>query len=168
MKRPRFSRRQRRVLKWTGLTVCVLLTGVWVASIVWDFGRIDLRPGRRIMTARLFAGCLYVEVVTDPAWDVGRRGQQVTWINERRDRSRVPVFWLGSLRLPRRGLPYAGFWLPCWMPVALAAAPTGWLWWAARYDRDPSRCRRCGYDRSGLPAGVRCPECGTPVRAGRA
>jgi hypothetical protein len=29
--------------------------------------------------------------------------------------------------------------------------------------RRPGACPRCGYDRSGLPPGLPCPECGKPL-----
>jgi hypothetical protein len=50
------------------------------------------------------------------------------------------------------------FYTPLWLPAAALAAPAGWLWW--RGSRRAGRCRRCGYDLSGLPVTAACPECG--------
>jgi hypothetical protein len=46
-------------------------------------------------------------------------------------------------------------------PVILTVIPVGLLWWADRRCVRPGRCSGCGYDRRGLAAGAKCPECGT-------
>jgi peptidoglycan/LPS O-acetylase OafA/YrhL len=43
-------------------------------------------------------------------------------------------------------------------PVLLTAVL---LWYADRRRFAPGRCAKCGYDRAGLGAVAKCPECGT-------
>jgi hypothetical protein len=80
----------------------------------------------------------------------------------------VPVIWWpeagcdGSPTFARRVV------VPLWLPFALAAVPTSLLWRAELRRRRRIRqglCAGCGYDRRGLPADAKCPECGTvPAR----
>jgi hypothetical protein len=62
---------------------------------------------------------------------------------------------------------FSGYWglsLPLWIPFLLFAVPTALLW---RRDHIATkrarigRCPLCGYDRRGLAADAKCPECGT-------
>lgn len=50
-----------------------------------------------------------------------------------------------------------------WLPILLAAGPTGLLW---RFDRRPivpGHRRKCGYNLTGNASGI-CPECGQPIQ----
>jgi hypothetical protein len=60
-------------------------------------------------------------------------------------------------------------WRPVWTGLLADTVVYAGVWWclllvpraiAARYRKRQGACKRCGYDMSGLPAGV-CPECGT-------
>jgi hypothetical protein len=52
-----------------------------------------------------------------------------------------------------------------WWPVLLTVGPAAFLWYKDRRRFGPHACKKCGYDRSGLPADSPCPECGTvPAR----
>jgi predicted RNA-binding Zn-ribbon protein involved in translation (DUF1610 family) len=57
-------------------------------------------------------------------------------------------------------------------PALLCLAASAGLWlWARRARRRAAgvgRCPQCGYDTAGLSLGVPCPECGEPIRGGRA
>jgi hypothetical protein len=46
-------------------------------------------------------------------------------------------------------------------PLALTLIPAGLLWYADRRRLRPGLCGGCGYDRRGLAADAKCPECGT-------
>jgi hypothetical protein len=46
-------------------------------------------------------------------------------------------------------------------PVALTLIAAALLWYADRRRRGPGSCGGCGYDRAGLAADAKCPECGT-------
>ena len=52
--------------------------------------------------------------------------------------------------------------LPLWLPVTiLGVAVTAWTGLALRSRRRiRGACPKCHYDRRGLPAGAKCPECG--------
>jgi hypothetical protein len=50
--------------------------------------------------------------------------------------------------------------VPLWIPLALAAPATVVLWYR-RSRAYAGHCKRCGYDRRGLPPGAACPECGS-------
>jgi hypothetical protein len=54
-------------------------------------------------------------------------------------------------------------WLPIFLFMGLASTMLVRVW---RRPTDPNKCIRCGYDLRATPE--RCPECGTPVAAGRA
>ncbi|HYE63345.1 MAG TPA: hypothetical protein VD997_15240 [Phycisphaerales bacterium] len=53
--------------------------------------------------------------------------------------------------------------VPLWMPFLVTAGPAAWLW---RKDRRLAKlarvgkCTGCGYDRAGVGARAKCPECG--------
>lgn len=54
--------------------------------------------------------------------------------------------------------------VPIWLPTAVAALgflPLAWLDRRAANLARMGRCRSCGYDRRGLAADAKCPECGT-------
>lgn len=50
--------------------------------------------------------------------------------------------------------------LPIWMLLAPVVAVAAAMFVVPRFRKRPGECRRCGYDRRGLPAGAVCPECG--------
>jgi hypothetical protein len=50
-------------------------------------------------------------------------------------------------------------------PVLLTTLPAAFLWYKDRRRSSPHTCPNCNYDRRGLPADSKCPECGTtPAR----
>lgn len=63
----------------------------------------------------------------------------------------------------REGAAAVGLSLVLLLPLASIAVLVGIVWWRGR--RQPgARCGVCGYDRTGLPPGTACSECGaTPV-----
>jgi hypothetical protein len=46
-------------------------------------------------------------------------------------------------------------------PVALTLIPAALLWYRDRRGTGRHACKKCGYDRRGLAADAKCPECGT-------
>jgi hypothetical protein len=51
-------------------------------------------------------------------------------------------------------------------PVLLTVGLAALLWYADRGRPGPFACKKCNYDRRGLPVGVNCPECGTVPERG--
>lgn len=54
--------------------------------------------------------------------------------------------------------------VPIWIPLFAAGLPSGMLWRAELRRRSRlslGRCASCGYDRRGIAANAKCPECGT-------
>lgn len=163
--------RVRQVAKWAGLVVCVVIAGLWIASMEWTITRIAYST-RSTSVVAVGLGSLRIAWVRDdrPA----RR--LVLWSAQRRvqpGRPYLDVDVLGwfTLGLPRPGttpIPrwMAGpsndidLWVSLWMPFVATALPTGWLWWRDRRARWVGHCAACGYDLAGLAAGAVCPECG--------
>jgi hypothetical protein len=53
--------------------------------------------------------------------------------------------------------------VPLWMPIAPVLLVTAIAWrldTSARRRARTNHCLRCNYDRTGLPIGTVCPECG--------
>lgn len=70
-------------------------------------------------------------------------------------------FEAGNAAAP--GLAYQSYSAPLWPAFIVATGPAVVLWWG---DRRLARlkaggCLACGYDRRGLGAHAKCPECGT-------
>ena len=145
--------RTRRVLKWVGTLLCVLLLVAWSYSATHFIGLRSphLRPF------------------------LGRGRLEVTWIGS--CNTQFPVEWV-HVRHSRGvrfdldadycraghlfGSRVAELALPLWIPFLLASAPTMYLWWLDRRRYLPGHCQNCGYDLTGNVSG-RCPECGTPI-----
>ncbi len=139
--------RSRRIAKWTGLVVCVVILVMWAVStclrvswqsshlhVVWSFGRF------------LFMWQAWPPY--EPRWIVTRQ-------------SFDSVFdWPNVWTLPRVGISNA-IDAPFWFLLTLAAIPTVILWHRDRRTVKPGCCRVCGYD---LRASKKvCPECGAAI-----
>ena len=134
----------RRIAKWTGLVVCVLILAMWGTSshyvVTWMSADGSSLLG---MGGSNFVVC----------WDAADMFAMPGWLTIRVE---PPVF-LGQFWLD----PKSRFVAPFWLPLTLAAIPTVVLW---RRDRPPKPgcCLTCGYD---LRASKKtCPECGTAIR----
>jgi hypothetical protein len=65
--------------------------------------------------------------------------------------------------------PFTEYSLPLWIPLLLCGVPAGCSWRRVILKRRWQRaglCPECGYDRRGLAADAKCPECGTVPEAG--
>jgi hypothetical protein len=147
------------VAKWTGLIASVLIVAAVPFSFEWEISRRNNRPGPRIIWIMMNYGGVYVSLTTDPNAR-GSRSPANGWKLDRLVGSPRPKRWPYYFRGPRPG--YQEFVIPLWMPFAILAAPTAWLWWRDRRAR-PGYCR-CGYDLVGLADGAACPECGEPLQ----
>ena len=154
--------RTRRIAKWSGLVVCVVILGMWVTSV--------LRPSG--VLSRQFGGVYWscgvlIFVVGDFAIDFQSPGNLSSIVLPI---GPSPLNWhetLGLSELPRtwRFLGTVAVIMPLWLLLTLAAIPTAILWLRDRRTVEPGCCRQCGYD---LRASKKtCPECGAAVAESR-
>ena len=145
--------RTRRVLKWVGLALCVVLASTYALSgyrLEWT----QLDGGR---TIRVMAG--YVQY----GWASGgiRYGRLLYRDGQRFRASRLPgwpVLWWPPIDVFGSGGKVR---VMLWVPLLVIAAPTALLWYRDR--RIPAgHCQNCGYDLTGNVSGI-CSECGTAI-----
>ncbi len=156
MKRTRRGR-VRRVAKWVGLVVCLVLAGVWLSSRWWGVRRTAMTNGRWLNLEIGRGVFAYNEVESE--------GTSLTRKPEWSFRAPTPamLIWRPSWfvgGVPRQRL----LWLPLWIPLTALAVPTALLWWRDRRRARPGHCAACGYDLAGLAPGAPCPECGKGER----
>ena len=143
--------RTRRIAKWAGLVVCVVILATWAVSTV--------------------ATVAYLA----PRWQAGLVGGMVKAWWTRSSMEELPPLWIAEftefdhgVALPGvRNLPrdHVSVVVPFWMLLAGVAIPTALLWHrdGRRDRRRPGHCQRCGYDLRGSKKV--CPECGTAIPA---
>jgi hypothetical protein len=135
-----------------GLVACLALAALWVTSIFTTVGWSNYSGSTGIRCVAATRGCL------DLVWDGDFTGGRLEWIATTAPPGGATVWWPQYDR-PGLVVPYSILLIPWWMPLALAAVPTAWVWWR-RLRAGPTACRACGYELAGLPRGSRCPECG--------
>ena len=141
--------RVRRIAKWTGLAVCVLLLGAWIASwfgsltwgsLTWDSHCLHLSIGGGVL------GVIWGSPGLETGFDA--------WLHEGMWNSWTVTFdVIGST---------VTVFVPLWLPLLLVAIPTAFLFYRDRRRPGPGHCPQCGYDLTGNVSGV-CPECGKAV-----
>jgi hypothetical protein len=147
-------RRARRIARWTGLTLALLIAAAWTVSAwwAWEYTR-TYQTGHSSFS--LSRGCLYRGVLLKPP------GRQLPAIEPGwhtfPDSGRI--VWLPRVSNSPPALSVVG--VPLWIPFVLLAIPTAWLFWIDRRASGAGHCR-CGYDLAGLPPAphAACPECG--------
>lgn len=136
--------RLRRVFKWAGLVVCVLLTLMIAASRWWSVERRGGTYGGIIGRGRLVVLKYGNPDLVD--WQLRRN---------------TPPGFLSWSTLRVGATPVVHLRTPLWMLLAIVAVPTVCLW--RRDRRHPAgHCSACGYDLTGNLSGV-CSECGEQV-----
>lgn len=152
--------KRRRILKWTGAVLCVLILGAWVAGTFWVVSWVGRRSvvyvdGRRI-NWRLFhpttdeSSALAIQRFID---------MEGGWHCEKHDAlSYAASYWL---RFVMRGrMPaFTDIEVPLWLPFLLVTLPTGFMFWRDRKRLPSGHCSTCGYNLTGAEH-ERCPECG--------
>lgn len=149
------------VLKWVLTLVVLVLGGLWPVTywrcVLWqsaDMHRFGAIVRGRFMTCTMYGGgYLITEAAFHRGWFVGGL---VDADLDRFPAEKVPTW-------DKTG-GYSLVVVPFWLPISLTAVPAGLLWESGRRRRRRSRvgmCVRCGYDRRGLAADAKCPECGT-------
>ena len=161
--------RLRAVMKWSGLTLCVLLFALWLASGWWGF--LVVRWARPFTASHTLID-LYIEygelacLMEVPPSLPDRTNE---WHAGVLDLTTSPLYdhWRWGVSLQDFSFTdgYVQFALPLWLPFLLIALPTGFLFYRDRKAK-PGLCAVCHYDLRGLPeTTMNCPECGTS-RAG--
>jgi hypothetical protein len=138
--------RFRRIAKWTGLVVCVLIVALWAVSLHW--GLCYYVSGGCVLVYGSGFGCVY----GDFHLLAGRLELRSVIAGESFVFVLPDVFEYSSQVLA----------LPLWIPLLAVAVSTFILW---RRDRPipPNHCRKRGYDLRAVH-GARCPESGTACR----
>ncbi len=141
--------RARRILKWTGVGLSLLILAGWMIGRWW--AAFLVVPTNRHF---IFSGAGFVGVVKT-YYDTDARVSNGFHYHGAAE-------W--GLALPEIGTPFGHDELsivifPYWLLLLLAAIPTAWLWHRDQRRIRPGRCPRCGYDLTGNTSGV-CSECG--------
>jgi hypothetical protein len=140
--------RIRKTIKWGGAAVTVLLGVVWIANLRWDLdghvGEWDFGVTR---------GSLFL--AKSPLIYEGQRALEIS------TSSKGPAWWFHRAT-------WALGWecgVPLWMPAVLATllSVVAWRFQVAHHVRAVSFgvCPKCDYDRAGIAADAKCPECGS-------
>ena len=128
--------RFRRVAKWTGLVLCVL-----VLAMTWFT---HTQP-------------LVFQAGHGFQMGMGRFTVRILWTAS----GKATIAWDAVTLTPTYSIRANDFHLgfPAWLAILAVALPTAILWYR---DRRPPKghCQRCGYDLTGNVTGV-CPECGS-------
>ena len=161
--------RTRRILKWTGTIISLLIISIWLLSLWCDvryratgYTFFRIVPGHVGVVVFSFAlppvPGMTASAVNWHAFD--RFGFDAPWGQSQDQLSRRnPNHWVYSIVVS------------LWFLLVLSALPTAWLWHRDRGWKRPGCCLRCGYDLTGNTSGI-CSECGlsatpTPEESGR-
>jgi len=143
--------RTRRVLKWTGVGLSLLILAAWVVSLQWNWWHAS---ARFVITAQ--KGLILAQwsdqfdpyIVHDLRYMASTRNSSLGFLQPAVEYRR----WAGAH--------YSSYLvLPFWLVLVVAGAPTVWLWDRDRRRIPPGHCQRCGYDLTGNTSG-KCSECG--------
>jgi len=138
--------RIRRIAKWSGVVVCVVLVVAWIVSTRW-FGAAystDALVKPRSVGVGVADGCVILGLLDGYAegWEyTGPAMMSWPFIDSSR---RNTILWL-----------------PLWIPFLTIALPTAYLFWRDR-GHPRGHCQGCGYDLTGNVSG-RCSECGKEI-----
>ena len=167
--------RIRRILKWAGVGLCVVILLLWAFSALWlirytgDEARITLVWGT--VSYNEISGSL-----VDQRLKQGVMGRQSGWLTRGasfKAGGRPSVRYLLGFRLPEVSESAVGkpgefairvVFVPLWSLFLLAAIPTALLIWRDRRRIPPGHCQKCGYNLTGNVSGI-CPECGAKIAA---
>ena len=143
--------------KWAGAGASALITTMWISSY-WDWPMLFVDSGT--VDGFLFIGDGTATIAGHRTTPSGRQSRtQGVWAF---DREAVGLDWPTARWWPSIS---QSAWItmlvvPLWLPFGLLALPTAYLFYSDARRRAPGLCPKCRYDRSGLAAGAKCPECG--------
>ncbi len=145
--------RVRRVAKWAGVVVCVLIAGAWAANTRWLIAYGYNSPANWRVDVGLAHGAVGLAL-----YDRALPGIWSGLVVFRRSPGAGFIWW--PLDRSDGGLAYFAWYIPFWLLLGVCAMPTTWLWWRDRHRAGAGHCAACGYDLAGLAPGAACPECG--------
>ena len=143
--------RTRRILKWTGVGLSLLILATWAVSLWWTF--FYILPGDRSSLA--FGRGIVGGVFSN--FDLRKAGFATGFRYQGRNEFGFNLPEMRTARVGPDSFDEVG--VPFWLPLLLTAIPTTWLWHRDRRRIRPGCCLRCGYDLTGNTSGV-CSECG--------
>ncbi|NOX57426.1 MAG: hypothetical protein GXP29_01025 [Planctomycetes bacterium] len=135
--------RKRRILKWSGVGLCVGLAAAWVVSHTYQIS---------YWGSSKFAITLLQGALVGRTRNIASAG--TAWVVEPTE---GPSVWWPECVAQGK---FDAIWIPMWMFLLPTALATAWFWWSDRRYR--SGCVDCGYNLTGNVSGA-CPECGTPI-----
>ncbi len=158
MKNAKRRQRLRSTCKWGGVTLCVLLFALWLASGWWFLSAHRQFGPREVYTRAVWIDegrFIFIDAVPS-------NGSNVEWYfrcARRYEDNQHPASWLWRFEFPDE--PGWRFYAaPLWFPFLIIALPTGYLFWSDHRRRMRAGCcGKCGYDLKGNVSG-KCPECG--------
>ncbi len=154
--------RFRRIVKWTGAVLCVVILGGWGLSTRNAIGYARCDDKKMLIRSIGVQGgqVHYVRHCYRKAFP----GFAPPWAPQRWVVESSP-FELGlafpsdvpadTLRIVR---------VPLWLPFLIVALPTTFMFCRDRKRIPPGNCRKCGYNLTGAEH-ERCPECGAACEA---
>ena len=157
--------RFRRIAKWVGLGVCVVILLTWACTIrsaiiyQTSHGLIGVGRGAVVWVEALYQSLGWDRVnatrVVEPLHRYNDYGFTLPQVERRVGWAVQSDGQLFKYKFPIR------YQIPLWLPLVIVAIPTTILW---RRDRRPRKghCPDCGYNLTGNESG-KCPECSTPV-----
>ena len=159
--------RLRRVMKWTGLAMCVLISAAWLTSL---FRSVGYSAYSIPMCGWVSNGRVYSGWVLGDASEWWKPGLHIrsTFYGLPPDRTWPTWMHWGShfgLDIPRvlwgRGGEIS-LTFPLWILLFAVGVPTILAWRRERLLRRSDRCSHCGYNLTGTTTGT-CPECGDAI-----
>ncbi len=157
----KWRQRLRGTCKWGGVTLSALVVVLWVASIFYEFRRIEIHRDSLVITSFIGGAALIFVQSVSGAGTVDPRSLNIPpgWTATRAVPPRWNYIWLPTRFHPGSGSPNVVV-FPLWLPFLLIALPTGYLFWSDHRRRMRiGCCEKCGYDLTGNKSGM-CPECG--------
>jgi hypothetical protein len=159
--------RIRKTVKWGGAAVTLLLVAAWIAS---RWRTVSFASGHNDEVG-LTRGLLDIYIAEDrTAPSLMPEGWGVGWPEPASGRPHWSwgLWWgqdsLSSRRVPAVSVPRLSVAVPLWALAGISLLVTLTAWRLEALARRRSLiglCPKCHYDRAGLAADAKCPECGS-------